>query len=207
MKKRLALVVVLTTVLVLAMALPALASPESQGRSRPIVDVTYRLTNNYAWSPYVGVWGLMDEFMHVRVWQTGENSFREEYTMLGKWRTWAGVPSPKAGIPQGHNGSGVVLGYGALTFDAPGLDPQDGFATRGYIGTFDVGGKQADMGSPNIFPPGMVSFGGWYFPGTTDLAFVDLLQVYNYGYQSFIMYLATPGSPWSFGFKGEIVIR
>jgi hypothetical protein len=207
MKNRLVIVVALALVLSLAIAVPAAAKGGNEVQGKLVVDITYTMTNNYCWSPNVGVWGLMDEWMHVRAWQTGEHSFREEYTMLGRWRTWEGVLSPGAGTPQRHGGSGVVLGSGSLTFNAPGLNPQNGFAVRGYVGTFDVGGRRADMGLPNMFPPGMVSFGSWYFPGTTDLVCVDLVQVYSWGFQAFTQYLPTPGWPPAFAFKGDIVVR
>jgi hypothetical protein len=131
MKKRLALAVALALVLMLAMAAPVLAKG-GDTQDKLVVNVTWKQTNTWAWSPNVGVWGLADQIMNMQVRQTGPNSFTQITTMSGTWSTFAGAPSPGAGIGQKHRGSGTICARAALSFTAPALDPQDNLPVWGY---------------------------------------------------------------------------
>jgi hypothetical protein len=196
--KRLVLVGLLVVVLALAMAVPALAkSGDAQGE--PVMNITLKTTNGWSWSPN-GIWSLRDLVEQAQVWQTGPESFYFVGTWEGKWSTIVGVPSPGGGGSAGHDASGTVQGRLTATFSAPGLNPPDGWAVRGFIGTFDNGGTLDDLGHPGpLFPPGQFSSVATYFPGFSSFTILGHSETCRYHGQTWIYSLVN-------GNSGDIVI-
>jgi hypothetical protein len=196
MKKQLLLVGLLVLVLVLAMAVPALAkSGDAQGKL--VLNITVKLVNGVSTSPF-GNWALEDQNRHIQVWQTGPESFYLIASWEGKWRTFAGLPSPGTGTAQGDGGSGTLNGCIAGAFTASSVNPNH-LRDRGDIGTIDLGATK-----DNLVPT--QSFNGvlLYFPDYVPPLLDEMNVTYRYGNQTWIKCIPTPSIPT--GYWGDILI-
>jgi len=190
MKKLLpvAVLVALVAVFTLLAAGTALACP----RAHPVLvmNVTYKVTNDEAVGN-VGFWALQDYTRHVRVWRLPDGSFSWASQFEGRWTTFDGALSPGAGAAQAADGSGRFVGVLNGTFTSDPYIP-----ARGYLGTHDGGGTEADIllgmygagqtGAPNVWSPGDTYFPGAAADGWSSWVTTAYSFTYRYRHQTFV---------------------
>jgi hypothetical protein len=154
MKK--SLLVAATAGLVAAMLLPAMASaaPPPVGHNwgsyvnaascaggTPVLNITFTVTND-ADSGLGGDWWALDNYQKlVQVWQGSDGSYCAVVHYAGQFTTLAGQESPGTTVSSLAGGfTGTMAGGYTATFGGYTLNPNPGYPTSGYIGSFDLQG-------------------------------------------------------------------
>ena len=188
-----------------AMLLPAMASaaPPHLGQNwgsyvnastcasgTPLLDITLSVTND-ADSGFGGYWALDSYQKTVQVWQEPDGTNCAVVHYAGQFTTIAGQESPGMTVAHLAGGfTGSMAGGYTATFPYA-LNPNPGYPTSGYIGSFDFGGSAT--GDTNAF-----DWVSTYFTVTDD--FASFAQpTWGWAYQGgscgtwYNTYLATSG--------------
>jgi len=198
--KRVLLAVVLVVALLALLAAPGVASagptspPPPPPGSLLVMNATEGFVNVED-SGNVGYWALENGPASVKVWLTPDGSFYGIWMVVGRFTTFAGVPSPNcnaSGSPlEKGTGTGIYHGWLAFAFTADGYTPK-----FGRLGVFDAGGTKDDLllgtydrqTGDNEAP--IVAFMN-HFPGWSwdNWAFTGAREVYGYRSQRMVMTL------------------
>ena len=203
-------ILLITFVLVLAIALPASAALASSPAKKLhagqfvnaanvpdgsvlVVNVTFSVTNDID-SGFQGNWALDNYNKHVQIWRVPDGSFYVVASYIGKWQTFEGAPSPMNGILQGAGATGTMQGgyIGTLTGT---LNVSPAFPQYGNIGSFDYGGTSALIYSDEYTPFDWI---GAYFNTGADFSYVNWGWTYTYRNQTW--------NNFQEGSSGDIVI-
>ena len=161
-----------------------------------ILNIVHSITNDLD-SGDSGFWALDNCRKHIQVWQVPDGSFYAVARYIGKWETFAGASSPMDGVVQKKDASGTFQGGYAGTFAFTGIFNPGELKTKGYVGSFDYGGTQADVIAGTGPAPAPYSYLSVYFPGWSTWNYVNWGWKYNYKNQTW--------NNFDYGNEGDIV--
>ena len=152
----------------------------------PTIKVTYNVRNDSD-SRYSGYWALDNYTQTLTVWHIGADQYAVNAIDVGVSCTFAGAPSPNAGIPQVANGCAVMTGGydGNLTTSNT---PVNTTQTTLGTGTLNSGGKISGIlnNAPTDTNDAYDSWINYFFPGTAPSS----------GFPSSVFNFANSGNGW-----------
>ena len=134
---------VLTFFAVVAFAAAAVGVASAASYNKPLcggelmVNVTYRLTNDFDSGVHGNAWANDSINRHVQIFAVGSGNFCAAINDTGTFTTFAGdSPSGTGTVTAGIKG--VINGGYVTTVFAGTLNPAPAYATRGNLGSFDL---------------------------------------------------------------------
>ncbi len=158
-----------------------LAAPQGQNlnasqcntNSAPVVDITFKVTNDSDSGTLGNVWANDNYNKHVQVWDQGSGNYCATVKYAGQFVTYKG-PSPQAVTTSGTVGAGVKGAFeGGYQATFKGV-LQSGLKTNGNIGTFDY------KCNGTYTCPGAYDWVAAYFGPTADTTFAQPYWSWTY---------------------------
>ena len=132
-----ALLAALATFAIASTASAESNNPQDCGKGKLVVNVMYNLYNNYDSGVAGNAWANDTINRHLQVWQVDAGVYCVAVNDNGSFVTFAGLSPNNTGTVSAGIEGVINGGYYTNAFSGT-LDPSPAYATRGYLGSFDL---------------------------------------------------------------------